>query len=86
MPAARHIEVKGRVKGATTVTIARNEIHYALNQSENFRLAIVTVGPDDTNEDLFYLATPFTKEPDWGVSSINYDLSELLARATQSAH
>jgi SNF2 family DNA or RNA helicase len=78
----RHIEVKGRVKGATTVTITRNEILYALNQADKFLLAIVTVGSDDRTEGPFYLSTPFTKEPDWGVSSINYDLGELLARAT----
>jgi SNF2 family DNA or RNA helicase len=81
-PEPRHIEVKGRVKGATTVTITRNEVLYALNQADKFVLAIVTVGPDDTTEGPFYLSNPFMKEPDWGVSSINYDLGELLARAT----
>jgi hypothetical protein len=81
LPEPRHIEVKGRVKGASTVTITRNEILYALNQAEKFRLAIVLVGEDDATEGPFYLSTPFTKEPDWGVSSINYDLRELLARA-----
>ncbi len=80
-PEPRHIEVKGRVKGATTVTITRNEILYALNQADKFLLAIVTVAPDDATEGPFYLSKPFTKEPDWGVSSINYDLTELLARA-----
>lgn len=81
-PAPRHIEVKGRVKGATTVTITRNEILYALNQADKFLLAIVTVSPDGVTEGPFYISTPFTKEPDWGVSSINYDLGELLSRAT----
>jgi hypothetical protein len=81
-PAARHIEVKGRVKGATTVTLTRNEILYALNQAEKFRLAIVLVTETGTTEGPFYLSTPFTKEPDWGVSSINYDLGELLSRST----
>ena len=40
-PEARHIEVKGRVKGASTVTITRNEMLYALNQADKFVLAIV---------------------------------------------
>ncbi len=80
-PEPRHIEVKGRVKGATTVTITRNEILYALNQADKFLLAIVTIGPDDAIEGPFYLSKPFAKEPDWGVSSINYDLGELLSRA-----
>ena len=28
-----------------------------------------------------YLWRPFQKEPDFGVTSVNYDLAELLARA-----
>ena len=42
-PEPRHIEVKGRVKGASTVTVTRNEILYALNQADKFLLAIVLV-------------------------------------------
>jgi SNF2 family DNA or RNA helicase len=81
-PEARHIEVKGRVKGATTVTITRNEMLYALNQSQKFHLAIVLVGEADAVEGPFYLQNPFDTEPGWGVSSVNYDLDQLLARAT----
>ena len=81
-PEVRHIEVKGRVKGATTVTITRNEILYALNQSGKFHLAIVLIAEDNTVVGPFFISTPFTKELDWGVASINYDLGELLARAT----
>jgi hypothetical protein len=75
-------EDEDRVKGSTTATITRNEILYALNQAEKFRLAIVLVTESGTTEGPFYLSTPFTKEPDWDVSSINYDLSELLSRST----
>ena len=32
----KHIEVKGRVKGADTITVTRNEILYAFNQGEKF--------------------------------------------------
>ena len=46
-PTPRHIEVKGRAKGSTTITVTRNEILYALNQADKFRLAIVLVGEDD---------------------------------------
>jgi SNF2 family DNA or RNA helicase len=80
-PDPRHIEVKGRVKGATTVTITRNEILYALNQSDKFLLAIVLVGEGDVIEGPFYLKTPFDAEPGWGVSSINFSIQELLRRA-----
>jgi SNF2 family DNA or RNA helicase len=79
-PEARHIEVKGRVQGATTVTITRNEILYALNQADKFILAIVLVNEDDSVDGPWYLRNPFEQEPGWGVSSVNFDLSELLKR------
>jgi superfamily II DNA or RNA helicase len=81
-PEARHIEVKGRVKGASTITVTRNEILYALNQSDKFHLAIVLVDESNAAEGPFYVSNPFDAEPGWGVSSINYELKALLARAT----
>jgi SNF2 family DNA or RNA helicase len=80
-PETRHIEVKGRIKGATTVTLSRNELLYALNQSDKFKLAIVLVGENDVAEGPFYCTCPITKEPDFGVSSVNYDLGQLLKAA-----
>ena len=77
----RHIEVKGRVKGATTITISRNEILYGLNQAEKFVLAIVTVGENEVIEGPFYVRKPFDVEPGWGVASINFELDALLKRA-----
>jgi superfamily II DNA or RNA helicase len=82
LPVARHIEVKGRVKGAATVTITRNEILYALNQADKFVLAIVLIGESDAVEGPFYLHRPFAQEPDAGVASVNYALGDLLARAS----
>ncbi|MFZ2420778.1 MAG: DUF3883 domain-containing protein, partial [Anaerolineae bacterium] len=83
LPDARHIEVKGRAKGTSTVTITRNEMLYALNQAEKFLLAIVLVGDDDSVDGPYYLRNPFDAEPGWGVASVNYDLGALLARARQ---
>jgi superfamily II DNA or RNA helicase len=80
-PDARHIEVKGRVKSANTVTVTRNEMLYALNQAGKFVLAIVLVGDNDAVEGPHYLRNVFTSEPGWGVSSSNFDLSELLTKA-----
>jgi len=80
-PEPRHIEVKGRVKGAATVTVTRNEMLYAFNQGGKFRLAIVLVGEGDAVEGPHYLRNPFDREPAWGVASINFNLSDLLARA-----
>ena len=82
LPVARHIEVKGRIKGAATVTITRNEILYALNQADKFVLAIVLIGESDAVEGPFYLHRPFTQEPDAGVASVNYALGDLLSRAS----
>ncbi len=80
LPASRHIEVKGRAKGQSTITVTRNEILYGLNQQDKFILAIVLVDGDQY-EGPFYVTKPFTQEPDWAVTSINLDLSELLKRA-----
>jgi superfamily II DNA or RNA helicase len=82
LPPSRHIEVKGRVKGSSTVTVTRNEILYGLNQQDKFILAIVMVDGDQ-HEGPFYVTKPFTQEPDWAVTSINLDLDQLLARAEQ---
>ena len=76
----RHIEVKGRARGQTTITVSRNEILYALNQADQFILAIVIVDGDDY-EGPYYIRNPFTKEPDFGVASINYSLDDLLGKA-----
>jgi hypothetical protein len=76
----RFIEVKGRVDGADTITVTRNEILYSLNKPEDFILAIV-VFRQGGQEDVRYLRAPFGKEPDFGVTSVNYDFAELLDRA-----
>jgi len=80
LPPSRHIEVKGRAKGQTTITVTRNEILYGLNQSDKFLLAVVVVD-GNSHEGPFYIRNPFSQEPDWAVTSINLDLSELLKRA-----
>jgi len=80
-PEARHIEVKGRVQGAGTVTITRNEMLYACNQADKFVLAIVLVGEDNATDGPHYIRNPFDTEPGWGVASVNYDLGDLLQLA-----
>ena len=80
LPATRHIEVKGRVKGSTTVTVTRNEILYGLNQRDKFIMGIVLVDGAEADGP-YYVRNPFTQEPDWAVTSINLDLEQLLARA-----
>lgn len=82
-PPSRHIEVKGWVKGATTITVTRNEIIYALNQAERFWLAIVLIQEDDAVDGPFYVHQPFDAEPGWGVASVNYEVQALLARSSR---
>jgi len=81
-PMTRHIEVKGRAKGQTTITVSRNEILYGLNQADKFVLAIVLVDGDEY-EGPFYIREPFDREPGWAVTSVNLDLASLLNRAEQ---
>jgi hypothetical protein len=76
----RFIEVKGRRKDATTVTITRNEILTALNKPDEFILAIVLVDGDEAKGP-WYIQRPFQKEPDFGAVSVSYKLAELVARA-----
>lgn len=80
----RFIEVKGRMVGAGTVTITRNEILTGLNKPEDFILALVEVENDKARLPR-YVRRPFQREPDFGVTSVNYDLEELLARAEAPA-
>ena len=72
----RFIEVKGRVAGAITVTVTRNEILTALNKPDDFILAIGQV--EDGRQKLVYIRQPFRQEPDFAVESINYNLADLL--------
>ena len=75
----RFVEVKGRVQGADTVTITKNEILTALNKPEQFILAVVVVDDEEVAK-ITYIREPFGREPDFGVTSVNYKLAELLAK------
>jgi superfamily II DNA or RNA helicase len=76
----RFIEVKGRHKDAKTIGVTRNEILTALNKPDAFLLAVVLIDGDVATEPR-YVATPFQREPDFGVTSVTYSLGDLLARA-----
>ncbi len=74
----RFIEVKGRMKGATTVTISKNEMLYALNTPNEFILAIVEV--DGTNTKTVYLKEPFKgmDKPTFAEVSRNFSIADLI--------
>ena len=78
----RFLEVKGRYTDANTLTVTRNEILYSLNKPDDFILAIVEF-IDENNYRIHYLRQPFHMEPDFGVTSVNYDFAELLSRAEE---
>jgi SNF2 family DNA or RNA helicase len=79
----RFLEVKGRIDGATTVTITKNEILTAFNKPEDFILALVQVPEVSAQAEsvVRYVRRPFQREPDFGATSVNYSLAELLQRS-----
>ena len=80
----RFIEVKGRVQGAETITVTKNEILTSLNKPDDYILALVEF-LDDRNHRVRYVRRPFRREPDFGATSVNYSFSELLARSEDPA-
>lgn len=78
----RFLEVKGRISGADTITVTKNEILYSLNKPEDFILAIVEFMADDSHR-VHYIRQPFQREPDFGVTSVNYDFRNLVSRSAK---
>lgn len=79
--ALRLIEVKGRRKGATTITVSKNEILTGLNKSEEFILAIVEVDKIQTHT--VYLKNPFKgmAKPTFAEVSRNFNIIDLMKKA-----
>lgn len=79
----RFIEVKGRVRGADSVTLTHNEVIFGLNAGENYILAIALVEPSErpAASGLVYLGKPFRNEPDFAMRQAAYDIDHLLKSA-----
>ena len=77
--ALRFIEVKGRSKGATEITVTRNEISAALNKPDDFILAIVEV--DGGSAKATYIRRPFKSQLDFGVTSVTCNISQIKSSA-----
>ena len=75
----RFIEVKGRVSGAESITVTKNEILYSLNKPDSYILAIVEFMPDGQHQ-VHYVRQPFKREPDFDVTSVNYVFAKLIAK------
>jgi len=80
----RFIEVKGRATGARTLTVTRNEILTSLNKPDDYILAVVEFLGGGEHK-VHYIRRPFRREPDFGVTSVNYDFEELLERGEEPA-
>ncbi len=79
----RFLEVKGRVSGADTVTVTKNEILTSLNKPDHFILALVEF-LDGGNHRVHYLRRPFEQSgvtTDFNGASVNFQFAGLLARA-----
>lgn len=77
----RFIEVKGRVDGADSVIITRQEIITSLHEPEKFILAVVSVS-DGRALDPRYVRGPLVdREPSFLETAIQFDLRRLLERA-----
>jgi len=79
----RFIEVKGRVAGADTVTVTKNEILYSLNKPDDFILAMVAFGAEGSHE-VRYLRRPFHEKgvtTDFAGATVNFPFAQLLAEA-----
>ena len=76
---SRLIEVKGRYIDAESVTVSRNEVIAALNNPDNFILAIVKLDAD--KNETIYLKSPFEQPPDKAALSINFSIQKLIEAA-----
>ena len=77
----RFIEVKGRLEGAETITVSKNEILAGLNKPEDYILAVVEVkfvNGTARAVQAHYIRRPFRREPDFAATSVNFEISRLL--------
>lgn len=80
----RFIEVKGRIDGADTVMVTRQEVITSLHEPEKFILAVVQVENGFAREPR-YVRRPFSQEPEFGITAIQVNLNSLLQRAEKPA-
>jgi hypothetical protein len=77
----RFIEVKGRVSGADTITVTKNEILYSLNKPDDFILAIVELLGDGKHK-THYLRRPFHGKgitTEFSGATVNFPFAQLIA-------
>ena len=71
-----------RPSSSASITVTRNEVLYSLNKPDACTLSTIEFIGADAHR-VHYLRRPFQREPDFGVTSVNYSFAELLARAEE---
>ncbi|MFK8021902.1 MAG: DUF3883 domain-containing protein, partial [Pseudomonadales bacterium] len=77
----RFIEVKGRIAGADTVMLTRQEVITSLHEPEKFILALVEVTDGFAGEPRYLCGSLDTREPPFEQNAIQFNLKRLLERA-----
>jgi hypothetical protein len=77
----RFIEVKGRIDGADSVMITRQEVITSLHEPEKFILAVVSVSGGFAHEPRYVRGALVDREPSFLETAIQFDLRRLLERA-----
>nr|WP_255720228.1 DUF3883 domain-containing protein [Acuticoccus kalidii] len=81
----RFIEVKGRIDGADTVMITRQEVITSLHEPDKFILAVVQVGDGFVHQPRYVRGALDTREPPFGHNAIQFSIKSLLERAVAPA-
>ncbi len=91
--ALRFLEVKGKLAEYGTVTVSKTQILTALTVPEDWYLVVVPITRDGEGIDCelepgepFYLQRPFTSQPDFAATSVNFDLHTLLGGNTEGSN
>ena len=77
----RFIEVKGRVDGADTVMITRQEIITSLHEPEKFILAIVEVSDGSAGKPHYVRGALDERDPPFDQDAIQFNMKRLIERA-----
>jgi len=77
----RFIEVKGRIDGANSVMVTRQEIITSLHEPDKFILAIVAVAEGLGNEPRYVRGALVDREPSFLETAVQFHLPRLLERS-----
>ena len=81
---SRFIEVKGRIAGADTIMVTRQEVITSLHEPEKYVLAVVSIDAGVAQAPR-YVRNPFSQEPEFGVTAVQVKIQTLLDRAEAPA-